>query len=151
MGGLTLLAVSPVSILPLCKRPAFLKDVFTYPMSVHNPVLGRPVASAVPQPVGQESRAQVRLQPSPQAMWESPLLITHPEAGSTGEFADGVSPCSHGWVGATPRARRQRPAIPGPVYPCAFVSYTFSRTLPGSNTPRYMCPWHLIGFAKSAP
>lgn len=60
MGGLTLLAVSPVSILPLYKRPAFLKDVFTYRMSVHNPVLGHPVASAVPQPVGQESRAQVR-------------------------------------------------------------------------------------------
>lgn len=51
MGGLTLQVVSPVSILPLYKRPAFLKNVFTCSMSVHNPVLGHPVADAVPQPV----------------------------------------------------------------------------------------------------
>lgn len=54
MSGLTLQAVSPVSILPLYKRLAFLKDVFTYPMSVH-----KPVAGAALQPVRQE-RAELR-------------------------------------------------------------------------------------------
>lgn len=133
------------------------KGLFSLKMSPHTVCQSINLSLAIPLPVlflnlldKRKSRARAR-----------PLAFTsgHVESPTPGGWPcwcicrQLVSACPRGWLRTRTWAGRQCPAGSDPAHPHASVSDTLSAgpSLGPAHPATSVCPWHLVGFAKSAP